>query len=242
MNETVKKKIKIAFSMCQRLFLFFLNLKCYKEWHTEVKVTLSLQCVAVCCSVLQCVAVCCSVLQCAVVCCSVLQCVAVCCSVLPCVAVCCSVLQSVCQSHILVLTLADIYICCVWNQRYICKEWDREVKVAFSLWYRLTYALSFGINFTVARNGTQQSKSLSCCDRNWPVFVLFCFALLCCVQFEFEMLHRHRKEFGSQSRSLVATRTDILCFWSVLYSSFWCMIGLFLCIVGCFFVCDGALF
>ena len=137
--------------------------------------------VAVCCSVLQCVAVCCSVLQCAVVCCSVLQCVAVCCSVLPCVAVCCSVLQSVCQSHILVLTQADIYICFVWNQRYICKEWDREVKVAFSLWYRLTYALSFGINFTVARNGTQQSKSLSCCDRNWPVFV--CFVLLCFVVF-----------------------------------------------------------
>jgi len=33
----------------------------------------SLQCVAVCCSVLQCVAVCCSVLQCVAVCCSVLQ-------------------------------------------------------------------------------------------------------------------------------------------------------------------------
>ena len=41
--------------------------------------------VAVCCSV-QCVAVCCSVLQCVAVCCSALQCVAVCCSVLQCVA------------------------------------------------------------------------------------------------------------------------------------------------------------
>jgi len=62
----------------------------------------SLQCVAVCCSVLQCVAVCCSVKQCVAVCCSVLQCVsvwdrhsrtpvlAVCCIVLQCVAVCCS--------------------------------------------------------------------------------------------------------------------------------------------------------
>jgi len=47
--------------------------------------------VAVCCSV-QCVAVCCSVLQCAAVCCSVLQCAAECCSVL-CVAVCRSILQ-----------------------------------------------------------------------------------------------------------------------------------------------------
>jgi len=73
----------------------------------------SLQCVAVCCSVLQCVAVCCmkasyrgwftlhtvaqkvycSVLQCVAVCCSVLQCVAVCCSVLQCVAVYCIVVQ-----------------------------------------------------------------------------------------------------------------------------------------------------
>ena len=78
----------------------------------------SLQCVAVCCSVLQCVAVRCSVLQCVAVCCSVwqcvaslfvkqtfsevscevcsvLQCVAVRCSVLQCVAVCCSVLRCV---------------------------------------------------------------------------------------------------------------------------------------------------
>jgi len=64
---------------------------------------LTMQCVAVCCSVLQCVAVCCSalycsVLQCVAVCCSVLQYVAVCCSalycsVLQCVAVCCSMLQ-----------------------------------------------------------------------------------------------------------------------------------------------------
>jgi len=42
----------------------------------------TLQCVAVCCSMLQCVAVCCSVLQYVAVCCRVLQCVAVCCSVL----------------------------------------------------------------------------------------------------------------------------------------------------------------
>ena len=58
-------------------------------------------CVAVCCIVLshellqevsmQYVAVCCSVLQCVVV----LQCVAVCCSVLHCVAVCCTVLHCV---------------------------------------------------------------------------------------------------------------------------------------------------
>ena len=44
-------------------------------------VCLSVQCVAMCCSVLQCVAVCCSVLQCVAVCCSVLQCVAMCLSV-----------------------------------------------------------------------------------------------------------------------------------------------------------------
>jgi len=37
----------------------------------------SMQCVAVCCSVLQCDAVCCSVLQCVAVCCSMMQCVAV---------------------------------------------------------------------------------------------------------------------------------------------------------------------
>ena len=49
-----------------------------REYHAHNHITL--QCVAVCCSVLQCVAVCCSVL-----CCSVLQCVAVCCSVLLCV-------------------------------------------------------------------------------------------------------------------------------------------------------------
>jgi len=55
----------------------------------------SLECAAVCCSVLQCVALSCSVLQCVVVCCSVLQCVAVCCSVVQCAAVCCSVLQCV---------------------------------------------------------------------------------------------------------------------------------------------------
>ena len=71
-----------------------------------VELLKSLQCVAVCCSVLQC----CSVVrilthtQCVVVCtasdsgssssrCSVLQCVAVCCSVLQCVVVCCSMLQ-----------------------------------------------------------------------------------------------------------------------------------------------------
>ena len=76
---------------------------------------LSLQCVAVCCSVLQCVEVCCSVwqfkesgdidklgsllkflplaLQRVAACCSVLQFVAVCCSALQCVAVCCSVWQ-----------------------------------------------------------------------------------------------------------------------------------------------------
>ena len=65
--------------------------------------SVSVVCVAVCCSVLQCVAVCCSVLQCEcrvshmilvssescikVHVLSVLQCVAVCCSVLQCVAV-----------------------------------------------------------------------------------------------------------------------------------------------------------
>jgi len=43
---------------------------------------LTLQCIAVWCSVLQCLVVCCSVLQCVAVCCSVLQCAAVCCSVL----------------------------------------------------------------------------------------------------------------------------------------------------------------
>jgi len=71
-------------------------------------IRVSLQCIAVCCSVLQCVAVYCSVLQCVAgivhsyvfavciaVCCRVLQCDAVCCSVLQCVAVCCCVLQYV---------------------------------------------------------------------------------------------------------------------------------------------------
>ena len=66
----------------------------------------SVQCVAVCCTVLQCIAECCSVLQCIAVHCSALQCVAayccvllrvavvaMCCSVLQCVAVCCSVLK-----------------------------------------------------------------------------------------------------------------------------------------------------
>ena len=43
---------------------------------------ITVQCVAVCCSVLQCVAVCHSVLYCAAVCCSVLQCAAVCCNLL----------------------------------------------------------------------------------------------------------------------------------------------------------------
>jgi len=45
---------------------------------------MSLNVVAVCCSVLQCVAVCCSVLQSVAECCRVLQSVAVCCSVLQC--------------------------------------------------------------------------------------------------------------------------------------------------------------
>ena len=62
-----------------------------------------LQCVAVCCSVLQCVAVCCNggnaqdawSVQCVAVCCSMLQRAAICCSVLQCVAICCSVLQCV---------------------------------------------------------------------------------------------------------------------------------------------------
>ena len=55
----------------------------------------TLQCVAMCCSVLQCAAaVCCSVLQCVAVCCNVLQCAAMCCSVLQqCVAVCCCSVQ-----------------------------------------------------------------------------------------------------------------------------------------------------
>ena len=48
---------------------------------------LSLQCVAVCCSVLQCVAVRCSALQCVAVRCRVLQCIAGCCS---CCSGCCS--------------------------------------------------------------------------------------------------------------------------------------------------------
>ena len=94
----------------------------------------SVQCVAVCCSVLRCAAVCCGVLQsiglydtqCVPKCvgswlltircrasrgimCSVLQCVAVCCSVLQCVAVCCSVLQcaAVCCS-----VLQCVAVCC----------------------------------------------------------------------------------------------------------------------------------
>ena len=50
--------------------------------------SLSVLCVAVCCSMLQYVAVCCSMLQYVAVCCSMLQYVAVCCSVLQCVAVC----------------------------------------------------------------------------------------------------------------------------------------------------------
>ena len=42
----------------------------------------TVECSAVCCSVLQCVPVCCSVMQCVAVCCSVLQCVTVgCCGV-----------------------------------------------------------------------------------------------------------------------------------------------------------------
>jgi len=78
----------------------------------------TLQCVAVCCSVLQCVAVlhpcepvaaghvavCCSVLQCSVVCCSVASDAAVMAAtlslqgILQCDAVCCSVLQRVAAS------------------------------------------------------------------------------------------------------------------------------------------------
>jgi len=67
--------------------------------------SISVPCVAVCCSVLQCVAaVCCSALQCVAVCVHQLafdissisvSCVAVCCSVLQCVAVCCSVCASI---------------------------------------------------------------------------------------------------------------------------------------------------
>jgi len=52
---------------------------------SDSQVTLEIECVAVCCSVLQCVAVCCRVSQCVTVCCSVLQCIPVCCSVLQCV-------------------------------------------------------------------------------------------------------------------------------------------------------------
>ena len=103
----------------------------------------SVQCVAVCCSMLQCVAVCCSVLQyvavrCspiyffeptfadtaplrlqgnASVCCSELQCVAVCCSVLQCGVVCCSVEQcvAVCCSVLQCVTVHYI-----WSSRNSC--------------------------------------------------------------------------------------------------------------------------
>jgi len=70
-------------------------------------------CYVACCSVLQtlqCVAVCCSVLHCVAACCSVLQCVAVCCSVLHCVAACCGVLQFVAACCLFVGVRWYIYI------------------------------------------------------------------------------------------------------------------------------------
>ena len=92
----------------------------FNSWNKHIvahEKTLTVSCVAGCCSVLQCVAVCCGVLQCVagyssvlqcvagyynvwrcVAVCSVVQCVVRCCSVLWCVAACCSVWQCVATS------------------------------------------------------------------------------------------------------------------------------------------------
>jgi len=98
------------FGLCMFwIYIFWL----YTFWLSIPSRVVSLQCVAVFCSVLQRVAVCCSVLQCVAVCCSVLQCVAVCCSVLccnvwQCPAVSCCVLQ--CQNIFDILFLAEYLI------------------------------------------------------------------------------------------------------------------------------------
>ena len=77
------------------------------------KRSLTVACIAVCCSVLQHVAVCCSVLQCVAVWRSVVQCVAACYSVLQCGAVCRSVLQCV---AVWCSVLQSVAVCCsVWH-------------------------------------------------------------------------------------------------------------------------------